>query len=298
LIRSMTGFGRSGFDAGGMHFDVEIRTLNARHLDVSVRLPKSLSAFEAEARALVQASFGRGKADLSVSLPAGASPAARVEIDLEVADRYVDAARRLAERHGLSCDLGAAEILALPSVTRIVESEVDPESLRAGLGSAVREAIAAALAMRRREGESLVRELRGRLERIESLAAAVEERSGSVQAAVHERLRKRAEQLRSEIGSEAEARIAHEIVLAADRLDVTEELVRLRSHIGQFTAILGGEGRGPDEPAGRGLEFLLQELAREANTIGSKGSDAPIAHLVVELKTELERLREQVLNVE
>lgn len=298
MIRSMTGFGRASFEAVGLRFDVEVRCLNSRHLDLSVRLPRMLTPFEAEVRALVQKAFARGKTDLSVTLPSGAAPVSTLEIDLAVADRYVEAARTLAERHGLSAGLGAAELLALPSVARVVESELPGDALRAGLLAAVREGLAGAAAMRSAEGQTLERELRGRLERILTLAGAIEERSGLVQASVRERLRKRSEQLRLETGVEAEARIAHEIVLAADRLDITEELVRLRSHVEQFRAILEGGERGTGEPAGRRLEFLLQELSREANTVGSKGSDASVAHLVVELKTELERVREQVLNVE
>jgi uncharacterized protein (TIGR00255 family) len=147
--------------------------------------------------------------------------------------------------------------------------------------------------MRAAEGEALDRELRGRLARIDALTSDVESRSADVQRSVRERLRKRADQLRDETGLLDEARLHQEIVLAADRLDVTEETVRMRSHTAQFRAILESSGA-----VGRRLDFLLQEMGREANTIGSKGGDAPIAHQVVELKTELERIREQVQNVE
>lgn len=293
MIRSMTGFGRAAFELAGARFEVEVRCLNSRHLDVSVRLPRSLGAFEAEVRGLVTKRFARGKADCSVALPPGTGPAPRLDVDLEAAARYVEAARRLAERHGVSADLRAGEILALPSVGRLVEVELPPETLRDALLPAVVRALAAAEAMRTAEGVALEKELRGRLTRVLAIAASLEERSGLVQAAVRERLRKRAEQLQAETGLDLDARIAHEIVLAADRLDVTEELVRLRSHVAQFEEILAG-----GEPAGRRLEFLLQELSREANTVGSKGGDAPVAHLVVELKTELEKIREQVMNVE
>lgn len=296
MIRSMTGFGRAGFEVGGVRFDVEVRCLNSRHLDVSARLPRLLAACESDVRSLVQKTFARGKADVSVGLASGAGPLPRLELDLAAASQYVEAARSLAERHGLAANLGAAELLALPSVARIVELELPAEALRAALLPAVREALACAEAMRATEGAALEADLNGRLSRVLTLASALEERAGLVQTAVRERLRKRTEQIQAETGLELEARLAHEIVLAADRLDVTEEIVRLRSHVEQFRAILGG---GPQaEPAGRRLEFLLQELSREANTVGSKGGDAPVAHLVVELKTELERLREQVLNVE
>ena len=296
MIHSMTGFGRAGFEVGVVRFDVEVRCLNSRHLDVSVRLPRLLAGVEGELRALVQKGFARGKADLSVTLAAGAGPLPRLELDLEAAAQYVEAARGLAERHGLDRNLGVAELLALPSVARVVELELAPDALRDALLPAARQALANAQAMRSVEGSTLDRELRGRLVHVVRLAVALEERAGLVQAAVRDRLRKRTQQLQAETGLELEARLAHEIVLAADRLDVTEEIVRLRSHVEQFLAILDGGEAG--EPAGRRLEFLLQELSREANTVGSKGGDAPVAHLVVELKTELERLREQVLNVE
>jgi uncharacterized protein (TIGR00255 family) len=151
-------------------------------------------------------------------------------------------------------------------------------------------------AMRATEGAAMARDLGARLDRVAALAGEVEQRSGLVQEAVRERLRKRARQLQVETGLLDEARLHQEIAIAAERMDVTEEIVRLRSHVDQFRELL--EAGGPGRPVGRQLEFLLQELSREANTIGSKGSDAPIAHWVVELKTELERVREQVQNVE
>jgi uncharacterized protein (TIGR00255 family) len=149
--------------------------------------------------------------------------------------------------------------------------------------------------MRSAEGAALARELALRLERVAALATAIEEQAGSVQAAARERLRKRAEQLRQETGLVDEARLHQEIVIAADRLDITEEVVRLKSHVDQFRAILA---EGATRPVGRRLDFLLQEMGREANTVGSKGTSATLAHHVVELKSELERLREQVQNLE
>lgn len=150
--------------------------------------------------------------------------------------------------------------------------------------------------MRVAEGAALERELRARLAAVAALAAEVSERAGEVAAAARERLRKRAEQLSKETGLADEARLAQEVVAAADRMDVTEEVVRLRSHVTQFEAALGAAA--PDAGVGRRLEFLLQEMSREANTIGSKSGEAKLAHRVVDLKTELERIREQVLNVE
>ena len=165
-----------------------------------------------------------------------------------------------------------------------------------GLATGVDAALTALEAMRLAEGEALEADLSGRLDRVIELVVSFERRSGQVMEAARERLRKRIEQIRQDVGSVDEARLHQEIVIAADRLDITEELVRLRSHVDQFRSILAEADVG--NPVGRRLDFLLQEMGREANTVGSKANDAPLAHDVVELKTELERVREQVQNVE
>jgi uncharacterized protein (TIGR00255 family) len=240
------------------------------------------------------ARFARGKLDLVVSAPAGAT-GADVALDRAVAERYLAFARELAAERGVSADLRAAELLALPGVARVVEHALDEKGVAPALVAAVERAAAAAEEMRAAEGAALERELRSRLAALRALGAAVAARSDEVVAAVRERLRKRAEQLREESGVADETRLLQEIVLAAERMDVTEEVTRLASHADQFEAALAAGGQAP---VGRKLEFLLQELGREANTIASKAADAPIAHRVVDLKSELERMREQVLNVE
>jgi uncharacterized protein (TIGR00255 family) len=292
----MTGFGRAGFQVGELAFEVELRSVNHRYLDARVRLPRLLAGFEADVRARLQARLGRGKVDLSVTSPGAAGPAPRVEIDLAAARHYLQAAAELRASEGLAGELGVAELLALPGVARFVEPELPAESLREGLERAVDAALDAADAMRAREGAALECDLRERLSRVEALADAIASRADTVQRAVRERLRRRAEQLAQETGLFDEARLHQEIVLAADRLDIAEELVRLRSHVEQFRRVL--DDAGPGKPVGRRLDFLLQEFAREANTVGSKASDAPVAHSIVELKTEIERLREQVQNLE
>jgi len=296
VIRSMTGFGRASFQVGELAFDVELRSVNHRYLDARVKLPRVLAGFEGDVRARLQARLGRGKVDLSVTSPAPASSAPRLEIDLDAARQYLRVARELREREGVAGDVGVAELLALPGVARFVELELPAESLREGLERAVDAALDAADAMRASEGAALERDLRERLAKVEELVRWVESRSDSVQKAVRERLRRRTEQLRQETGLLDEARLYQEIVLAADRLDIAEELVRLRSHVEHFHRVL--VEAGPGKPVGRRLDFLLQEFSREANTIGSKASDAPVAHSIVELKTEIERLREQVQNLE
>ncbi len=295
MIRSMTGFGSAAFEVGGTAFQLELRSVNHRHLDLQVRLPRLMAGLEGELRRTLQARFGRGKLEISVSLR-GAGAEQSVEVDEQAAARYAAAARALHERLGIAPDLGAAQLLALPGVSRYVEVELDEAALRAGLLEAADRAAEALLAMRQAEGRSLDRDLRGRLARIAEAVDDLESRTDTVQEAVRERLRKRLLQLEQETGLLDEARLHQEVVLAADRLDVTEELVRLRSHVEQFLGVLDRDDSA--EPVGRRLEFLLQEMNRETNTVGSKAGDAPLAHRVVDLKTELERVREQVLNVE
>jgi uncharacterized protein (TIGR00255 family) len=295
-MRSMTGFGRSSFEAKEAAFDVEVRSVNHRYLETRVRLPRPLGTLEAEVRARIQSRFARGKVDLAVVTPSGGAPPSRLEVDLAAARRYLRAAEGLRESESLAGEIDAGTLLALPGVACFVEPEPSAEELRDALFGAVDRALAAADEMRAAEGAAIERELLGRLQRVAELVDDVEARAGSVRETVVERLHKRAKQLEQETGLLDEARLHQEVVIAADRLDVTEELVRLRSHVAQFREICAAGG--PGQPVGRQLDFLLQEFGREANTVGSKGSDAPIAHRIVELKTELERLREQVQNVE
>jgi len=291
----MTGFGRAQLEAGGVGLAVELRSVNHRHLDLSVRLPRALAGLEPELRRALAARFARGKLDLVISAATG-SVRAELELDRTLAERYLDFVRAFAAERGVDGALRMGELLALPGIARVQEPVLDEAVLRPALLVALEAAAEAADAMRQAEGAALERELRARLSRLNELAAEVPGLSGELAAAARERLRKRAEQLRAETGLVDESRLAQELVSAADRMDVTEEVVRLRSHVAQFGASLAAAAR--DAGVGRRLEFLLQEMLREANTIGSKAGDAPLAHLVVDLKTELERIREQALNVE
>jgi uncharacterized protein (TIGR00255 family) len=296
MIQSMTGFGRASVSCAGVTFDIEMRSVNHRYLDLRVRLPRWLAGVEPDVRARVGERFSRGKVDLNVVVPEGGAGGSRLEVDAEAARSYLSAARSLAESDGVKGSLDVAALLGLPGVARVLDPQPPEEELRREFGAALAETLDAAAAMRASEGAALERDVRSRLELVVGLTDAIEARSGTVQERVRERLRKRAASLREETGLLDEARLHQEIVIHADRLDITEELVRLRSHIAHFGEIL--DEAGPGKPAGRRLDFLMQEFGREANTIGSKGSDAPIAHQVVELKTELERIREQVQNVE
>ena len=295
MIHSMTGFGRATREVAGIGLEVEARSVNHRHLDLRIRLPRALAEQEAQLKKRVQGMLSRGKVDVTLNLVMGISEA-QLEIDEGIAAQYVDAAARLRAKHDLGAALDVASLLTMPGVTRLVETELDAQTLWGPAEEAIDEAIAAMLAMRTAEGESLAAEFEGRLTTIVDLANRFQARSGEVVEVAKQRLHKRAEQIQREVGLTDEARLHQEIVIAADRLDITEELVRLRSHVDQFRETL--KEAGPGAPVGRRLDFLLQELGREANTVGSKANDAPLAQDVVELKTELERIREQVQNVE
>ncbi len=291
----MTGFGRATREQGGVGLEVEARSVNHRHLDLRIRLPRVLADQETRLKQRVASRLSRGKVDVTVNLVLGTATT-RLEIDEAIAAQYVEAAGRLRAAHALGDGLDVSSLLSLPGVTNLVETEVDPEQLVAPLETAIDEAVGALIAMRVTEGESLAAEFEGRLQTVSRLADAFEARANEVVEVAKQRLRKRAEQIEREVGLMDEARLHQEIVIAADRLDITEELVRLRSHVDQFRETLAAAG--PGEPVGRRLDFLLQELGRETNTVGSKANDAPLAQDVVELKTELERIREQVQNVE
>jgi len=291
----MTGFGRARREVDGLGIEVEVRSVNHRHLDLRVRLPRVLADQESVLKKRIQGGLARGKVDVTASLTM-TETTPQLEIDEAIVAQYVEVSTALRERHALGAPLDVASLLGLPGVTRIVEAEVESDGLVAPLGEAIDEALEAMVAMRAAEGESLAAELEGRLSRIEALAKAFESRAGEVLLVAKQRLTKRTEQIKRDVGLLDEARLHQEIVIAADRLDITEELVRLQSHVSQFRETLASAGRG--KPVGRRLDFLLQELGREANTVGSKANDAPLAQDVVELKTELERIREQVQNIE
>jgi uncharacterized protein (TIGR00255 family) len=296
MIRSMTGFGRSSFGAGGVTFEVEARSVNHRHLDLRFRLPRLLATYEPAARERVQQRLARGKVEVTVASAEGASALQELCLDREVVREYAQIAAELGRFEGVTGTLSVDTLLGLPGVAGFSERDLPGDELESGLLGAVAEAVDALDEMRQREGAALERDLFERLETVSGLATSLAARSDVVRDATRERLAKRAEQLQLETGVVDEARLHHEIVLAADRLDVTEEIVRLKSHVDQFREIVArGAAR---EPIGRRLDFLMQEFGREANTIGSKGNDSPIAHQVVELKTEIERMREQVQNVE
>jgi len=291
-LSSMTGFGRGEAMLGGLVVSAEVRTVNSRFLDVRVRLPRELTVLETPLRAVAGEFFRRGQADISVRIRGGIEPGASVELDTDAATHYAREARALAKALEIDDTLELSTLLALPGVARSRDPELEETNLVPLVTQAVRDACQAASEMRFREGATLGADLAERLEAMRDVVTDIEALADQVQKGVRERLEKRLSKLAPELEVEP-SRLAQEVVMYADRVDITEEIVRLRSHFGQF-----GDALGVADPVGRKLEFLIQEIGREVNTIGSKAGDAALSNHVVELKTGLEKLREQVLNLE
>lgn len=304
MLRSMTGFGRGTGRAGAdpsTEATVEVRAVNGRHAEVTVRAPRELAPHEASLQARVREALGRGSVSVHVTLQrgAGAAPAARVDAAAALAAaRLLDRLRFEAGLDPATAPITLDHLLRFPEVLAAPDDPAADEARRADALAATEAALEAALAdadaMRRREGEALARDLAARVGALEVHLEAVETRAPARVAEARERLMARLAALLGDTPEAARldpARLEAEVALLADRLDVTEECVRLRSHLAQFRAALAA----PD--AGRRLGFLVQEIGREVNTIGSKANDPAVAHVAVAMKEELEKIREQVQNV-
>jgi uncharacterized protein (TIGR00255 family) len=291
MIRSMTGFGAGRGSVNGEEVDVEIRSVNHKYCEVKVRLPRELSALEHEVVRSVKERLARGGVDVAVRrTPSGSLVAPRVDVGL--AESYARAFAEVQARLGLPGSVTLADVIAAEGVVRLDERPIDVEIV----GEALRRALAAALtqlaAMRGREGEALARDLVARLDELERLIGRVAELAPQSVEQYRARLSERVAELSRGLPVDP-GRLAQEVAVFADRTDVAEEITRLRSHLAQVRALVA-----MSEPAGRKLDFLVQEMHREANTIGSKSQNADIAGVVVALKAEIERMREQVQNVE
>jgi uncharacterized protein (TIGR00255 family) len=291
MIRSMTGFGAGRGTSGGEDIEVDVRSVNHKYSEVKVRTPRELSQLEPEAAKAVKERIVRGAVEVSIRR-AGATTALAPRVDVALAESYARGFAELKVRLALPGDVTLAEVLAADGVVRLDERAVDVEAARVALRVALGEALDGLVAMRAREGEALARDLDARAQAVLSLVSRVEELVPRTVEHHRARLAERVEELTRGIALDP-ARLAQEVALFADRTDVTEETTRLRSHVDHVRALLALR-----EPAGRKLDFLVQEMHREANTIGSKSQSAEIAALVVSLKTEIERVREQVQNVE
>jgi len=296
MVRSMTGYGRGEVMLNGLRLTAEVRSVNHRFCELSVRLPRALSVLEGEARKLLTERFTRGKISLGVTWggegEAQAEPSATLRVDAHAADRYVALLRELKAKYGLAGDIDLRSFASLPNLFVWEEPTADSEAYAAMLREVILKAAEDMVRMKELEGETLRTDLETRVDSIRTRVAHIRERAPERLRDARNRLRERVNLL-LEDGEIPEERIAQEVAILSDRLDCTEECVRLESHCGHFRKLLEEEST-----PGRKLNFLLQEMNREINTIGSKSSDVPIVEQVVEVKEELERIREQVQNIE
>ena len=292
MIRSMTGYGKKDVASDNAGVTVEIRSVNHRFLEVAVRVPRSLAQLEDPIRKAVQQRCLRGRVDVSVSVHAAGGSLKTVQIDQALAKQYHGALKKLQKSFGLKGTIDISLLAGFRDIVSITDEPVDTEHL----GKTVLRALGVALTdlekMRKREGDALAKDLISHLDAIRTAKSTVAERAPELAANAFGRMKGRIEALlQAEIPDPA--RLQQELALYADRSDISEKLVRLESHMLQFDQTLRSK-----ESVGKTLEFLLQEMGREVNTIGSKANDADIAALVVRMKAELEKLREQVQNVE
>ena len=291
-LLSMTGYGSAKGSVEGQEITVELKSVNNRYLDCSVRLPRNFLFAEDTVKQAVSAGVSRGKVDVFVSAQASQDSGTVVSVNEELARGYRDAVARIAETLGLESGLNAFSLARFPDVLTVERRELNKDKAAAALSEITAKAVEEFNAMREREGERLRRDMLGKLETIEGLVSVVEERSPQTVKEYRERLEARLRDILADRSLD-EQRVITEAAIFADRTAVDEETVRLRSHIAQFRTMLE-EG----SPIGRKMDFLVQEFNRESNTMGSKCSDASLAKVVVDLKSEIEKIREQLQNVE
>ncbi len=290
-ITSMTGFGGGAAEGQGVRLGVELRSVNSRYLDIQVRCPSNLQVFEQLIRERVQAELSRGKVSVNFSWTEEAQQKALPTLDEEVASGYLTQLQRLAELSQSDTQVDLALLARLPGVFSFAAAEPENDEAKELMQAALDEALVEMVAMRTKEGQALAEDLRRRVEAVEAHLEHIAALVPRTREQIQNRLREKVAVL-LEPGAIHEDRLAMEVALIAERSDITEEIVRFRSHNAQFFAALdkGGE-------VGKRFNFLLQEMNREANTISSKSSDSDIIHRVVEIKEEVERLREQVQNL-
>ena len=288
----MTGYGRAVETVNGREFTVELRSVNNRYLDCSVRLPRMLSFAEDAVKQAVKGSISRGKVDVFITVRSEAGDEVQVTLNKAVLQSYLAAMHQMVDEFGVQDDISVSAVSRLPEVFVIEKPQVDEDQLMADLMSVVTKALEGYDAMRQTEGEALDRDLRSRGQTILELVSQVE--AGNSKTVSDYRLRLEAK-IKEVLANTAidESRILTEAAIFADKVAVDEETVRLRSHLKQMNTMLSNGGA-----VGRKLDFLLQEMNREANTIGSKCTDVNLARIVVDIKAELEKIREQTQNIE
>ena len=292
MIKSMTGFGRSEQADAKHKFTVEIKAVNHRYCDVSIKLPKKLGFFEAKVRNELKKYANRGKIDIFISYEAYKDGTVSVQYHEEIARQYLEGLSRMAEKFGMENDIRVSSLSRYPEVFSLEETSEDAEDLWNALEGPLHTALEEFSEAREREGEHLYKDILGKLERVLCLVSKIEERSPELVWAYRNRILEKVRELLSDT-QVSESVLATEITVYADKVCVDEETVRLRSHVKSMQNCLE-----QGENIGRKLDFIAQEMNREANTILSKANDMEISEVAIDLKTEIEKIREQIQNIE
>ena len=292
MIKSMTGYGRAVETINGREFTVEMRSVNNRYLDCAVRLPRLLSFAEDAVKQAVKTSVSRGKVDVFISIRSEGAEEISISLNKPVLEGYLSAMRQMVKEHGVQDDISVSAVSRLPDVFLVEKSEVDEQQLLSDLMVVLQKALDGYDAMRTTEGQALDADLRNRAQTILAFVAEVEQGNAKTVVDYRTRLRNKLNEVLENTAID-ESRILTEAAIFADKVAVDEETVRLRSHLEQMNTMLDGGGA-----VGRKLDFLLQEMNRETNTIGSKCTDVRLARIVVDIKAELEKIREQTQNIE
>lgn len=292
MVKSMTGFGRSVENIDGLNITVEIKSVNHRYFEFSSRLPRAYQFAEDALKALCQQSITRGKIELSVFVEDNTDKGTTIEINHQYAGAYINALKELAREYKIKDDLKLSAIADNPELLTVRKTALDDETVINAFCAVTKNALESYNAMREVEGEKLKADVLSRVDTILSKVEFIESRSPETVKAYRERIE---EKMRELLGSAAvdEQRIITETAIFADKVAVDEETVRLRSHISQLKNLLNS-----DSATGKKIDFLIQEMNREANTIGSKSQNVEIAHTVVDIKAEIEKIREQIQNIE
>ena len=292
MIKSMTGYGSGAAIAEGKAFTVEVRCVNHRYSDFNIKCPRVYAFAEDELKKLAGKTISRGKADIFVTVENKETRGGVVKPDIELARGYFEGLKALSQELGIECRVSAETFLRVPDVFLVDRAEDDNDAILAAILEAATAALQSFDAMRATEGERLYADMSERLDVITKLTEEIETRAPGIVDEYRERIEARMKQIMEDIPYD-ESRLLSEVAIFSDRVNVNEEIVRLKSHISQMRKMLKSS-----EPVGRKLDFLIQEMNRETNTVGSKSNDLETARMVIDIKAEIEKLREQCQNVE
>ena len=293
MIRSMTSFGRSNSEEGKKRvFTVEMKSVNSRYLDVNIRMPKSIISLEEEIRKMISNSLNRGKVDVFINIKNYNEGAGVPKVDINLAQGYLQCLKEIEEKLNIKNDISVMQIARFPEVITMIEEEDKIDEIWEELKPLISSSLDMMINMREVEGEKLKEDILIKINQIEDLLSKVEEFADSIPKVFKQKLEERLKDLLGNVEVD-ENRIATEVCILADKATVDEEIIRLNSHINQVRETLK-----LNEPIGRKLDFIVQEMNRETNTIGSKSSDFKMTNIVIDIKNILEKIREQVQNIE